>query len=583
MKINLLFAVSLIYSSLVFSQNDTVSLVSYNLLNFPDGRNDCGSSNVNPLNRTDTLRKILAYLKPDILVACEIQTKAGADSVLMRSLNVFGATNYAMAPFQYSAGGGGSLNNAMYYNMDKVVFLRQKAILTDSRDINHYTLCAKDPNLSVHRDTIFIEVYMSHLKAGSGSAEQATRAIQTQVFRSYVDSKPLMRNHLICGDMNVYRSSEACYQNLTTGGLLPFNDPIASPGNWNNNGSFANIHTQSTRANGSYACGSTGGLDDRFDQILTTGNVLSGSDNLIYVPNSYRAVGNDGLHFNQNVNSAPANAQYPDSVMDALYYMSDHLPVELKLVPILPTTNGLALTYTNNGPLCIGNTNGSASVTPLLGVAPYTYLWDVNAGNQTTATAIGLAPGSYCVNVTDANGLQDVVCLEIEGIPGVTTGVFASGASGICDGEATILVNGGTPPYTYLWNDPLGQTTQTATGLCQGNYTCTVSDGGTCSTIVPVTISGPVGLLESLIENNQIVIAPNPIINELNLLNNSSQSIKITGLKLFDMNGKMLSNADNFSIGSKEKYSISAETLPKGIYFLSVQVGDSISYLKVIK
>lgn len=570
-------------SSSLFSQNDTISIVSYNLLNFPDGRNDCGASNINPPNRTDTLRKILGYLKPDIFVACEIQTKAGADSVLSRSLNVFGAMNYAMAPFQYSSGGGGELNNAMYFNTDKVSFLRQKAIQTSSRDINHYTLYANDPNLSAHRDTIFIEVYMSHLKAGSGTAEQAIRASQTQLFRMYVDAKPLMRNHIICGDMNVYKSSEACYQNLISGGSLPFIDPISTPGNWTNNGSFANVHTQSTRANGSYACGATGGLDDRFDQILTTSNVISGADRLIYVPNSYEAVGNDGLHFNQNINSLPLNSQYPDSVFNALYYMSDHLPVQLKMVPILPTTNGLALTYTNNGPLCIGNNNGVASVTPLLGTAPYSYLWDSNAGSQNSQTASGLTPGSYCVTVTDANGLQDIVCFEIEGIVGVSTGVFTSNATGICDGEATVLVNGGTPPYSFLWNDPLAQTTQTATGLCSGNYTCTISDSGTCSTIVPVLIAGPVGLLENLIKNEEFIVAPNPIESDLILFNYSNQNLKIDALELIDTKGQVMFSIDNINIISKTSYSISADYLSKGIYNLKLLVGNTSTFVKVMK
>jgi hypothetical protein len=582
MKIILIISF-LAFVPLFKAQNDTLTIVSYNLLNFPDGRNDCGTSNINPANRTDTLRRILGFLKPDIFMACEIQTQNGADSVLTRSLNVFGATNYAMAPFQYSQGGGGSLNNAMFYNTDKLIFLRQNAIPTSSRDINHYTLYAKDPNLAQNRDTIFIEAYMSHLKAGSGSAEQATRAEQTQVFRTYVDSKPLMRNHLIGGDMNVYSSSEACYQNLISGGSVAFNDPISSPGNWNNNSSFANIHTQSTRTSGSIACGSTGGLDDRFDQILTSANVLSGSDNLTYVPNSYKAVGNDGLHFNQSLIGAPLNAQYPDSVVRALYMMSDHLPVVIKVVPHLPTSNGLALTYLHNGPLCIENANGTATVTPLHGVAPYTYLWDANANNQNTSTANNLYPGSYCVSVTDANGLSDQVCFEIASIPGVTASAFPSSATIGCDGQATVLVNGGTQPYSFLWNDPLSQTSQTATNLCSGNYTCTASDVGGCSLVVPVTIFGTSGLLESLIENNQLVIAPNPAMDKLNLFNTSNQAVRSEKIVLRDLNGKEVSVFFGNELLPNSSIQLDVNELPNGIYFVEIHVGDSIKNLKVTK
>ena len=39
---------------------------------------------------------------------------------------------------------------------------------------------------------------------------------------------------------------------------------------------------------------------------------------------------------------------------------------------------------------------------------------------------------------------------------------------GDCDGELLITAAGGTPPYTYLWNDPAAQTTNNPTGLCPG-------------------------------------------------------------------------------------------------------------------
>lgn len=60
---------------------------------------------------------------------------------------------------------------------------------------------------------------------------------------------------------------------------------------------------------------------------------------------------------------------------------------------------------------------------------------------------------------------------------GDCNGVCAPPFSSTCDGEATINVSGGTTPYTYAWDDSEGQLTQTATGLCDGTYTVTVTDG----------------------------------------------------------------------------------------------------------
>lgn len=45
-----------------------------------------------------------------------------------------------------------------------------------------------------------------------------------------------------------------------------------------------------------------------------------------------------------------------------------------------------------------------------------------------------------------------------------------------CDGEATFYPAFGTPPYSYLWNDPMAHTTATAMGLCDGKYTVRVVD-----------------------------------------------------------------------------------------------------------
>jgi hypothetical protein len=582
MKLIYLLFVTLLTTNISLAQTDTVSFVMYNLLNFPDGRDDCGTSNVNLPNRTDTLRKILTYLKPDIFVGCEIQTKAGADSILTRSLNVFGIQKYQMASFIPSNGGGGELNNAIYYNSDKLVFLRQKPINTVGRDINQYILYVKDPNLGVHRDTAFIEVYMSHLKAGSGSAEQSTRAQQTQVLRTFVESRPLMRHHFFAGDLNTYRNTEACYQNLLNGGNVPFKDPISRQGSWTNNSSFADVHTQSPRTSGNFACGATGGMDDRFDQILVSNNILTGQDNVQYLANSYRAVGNDGNRFNQSILSGGPNLQDPDSVVNALFYMSDHLPVVMKVAVTRPTNNGLALKYIHNGPLCGGSSNGAATVTPTFGQSPFVYQWDSSAGNQTTATASNLSAGSYCVQVTDDTGLSDNVCFEIQGSPGLNTSIFPSQANNGCDGEATVLVNGGVSPYQFLWNDPGSQTTQTATGLCPGQISCTITDASGCTATQTTTIFGT-NSIEELFSNNQLKAYPVPVTNSLNLINNSPKVIQLDEVDLIQSNGKLIKHLANFSLSKGDTILFDTEQLAMGVYFLSLQSGTEKLILKIVK
>ncbi|MBI4929727.1 MAG: T9SS type A sorting domain-containing protein [Bacteroidetes bacterium] len=64
--------------------------------------------------------------------------------------------------------------------------------------------------------------------------------------------------------------------------------------------------------------------------------------------------------------------------------------------------------------------------------------------------------------------------------------------SSLCDGTATANVTGGVTPYTYMWSDPNGQTTQTATGLCPGLYAVVVYDAALNSATSPnVVITYP--------------------------------------------------------------------------------------------
>ncbi|MFY7879670.1 MAG: lamin tail domain-containing protein, partial [Lacibacter sp.] len=58
-----------------------------------------------------------------------------------------------------------------------------------------------------------------------------------------------------------------------------------------------------------------------------------------------------------------------------------------------------------------------------------------------------------------------------------------------CTGTATVVATGGQAPYTYKWNDPLGQTTATATGLCAGQYCVDVKDANqNCVANICVTV-----------------------------------------------------------------------------------------------
>jgi hypothetical protein len=145
---------------------------------------------------------------------------------------------------------------------------------------------------------------------------------------------PKKENCIIMGDFNFYRSSEAGFQTLTASSpnaTYQFQDPINRVGSWTGNATYADIHTQCPRTDNNGGCYSGGGLDDRFDFILMNRHLINDSAGIRFIPGSYKALGNDGQHFNSNINSSPVNTSAPAAVISALYLASDHLPVQADL------------------------------------------------------------------------------------------------------------------------------------------------------------------------------------------------------------------------------------------------------------
>ncbi|HIA07250.1 MAG TPA: hypothetical protein EYN71_11235, partial [Flavobacteriales bacterium] len=142
---------------------------------------------------------------------------------------------------------------------------------------------------------------------------------------------------------------------------------------------------------------------------------------------------------------------------------------------------------------CSGGCDGFATVQILNGDPPYVYLWN-DPGAQTTANAAGLCAGTYIVNILDSNNCSGSISATI-GEPTLLSGVISAqtptSCAGSCDGTAAALGSGGTPPYSYQWNDPSLQTTQTAVGLCAGTYGLTIIDGNGCTDTTSVTIAEP--------------------------------------------------------------------------------------------
>lgn len=135
--------------------------------------------------------------------------------------------------------------------------------------------------------------------------------------------------------------------------------------------------------------------------------------------------------------------------------------------------------YANSSTTCFGMCSGFANVFASGGTAPYTYSWSPNVF-QNSPQVNGLCPGTYTVQVIDANNCVSTQTINIMQGPPITVSLTANNTTcGLCTGSISATVYGGTPVYTYNWIN--GATTATVQNLCTGNYTLVVTDAMGCS------------------------------------------------------------------------------------------------------
>lgn len=311
---------------------DTLSFMHYNLLYYGYYTSFCNEVN-NPVERKDEfLQTLIEYIRPDVFTVNELgRDVQTAERIRDRVLNaVMGDDLYEHAP--YSNRSNASLVSMLFYRSDKFAIQSHTVLSTSPRDIILYTMYYRDPGLEEGRDTTFLHCVVAHFKAGSTVGDQQIRTAEAMAVMGAIEQLGIRGNLAFMADFNMKSSYEQAYQWITyhPNEAIRFHDPIDRPGIWFNNPDMAAYHTQSTRT-GRHPCFVTGGMDDRFDQILLSASILSGDGGLQYIEGTYRALGQDGMRFNGSLIDPP-NESEPEELIMALYQMSDHLPVVLQMI-----------------------------------------------------------------------------------------------------------------------------------------------------------------------------------------------------------------------------------------------------------
>lgn len=127
------------------------------------------------------------------------------------------------------------------------------------------------------------------------------------------------------------------------------------------------------------------------------------------------------------------------------------------------------------------------------GTAPYTYHWTPGAmtGSPNISPSVTTI---YIVTVNDLNNCPaspDSVTIYVNPSPSVSiVNINNVSCFNGADGNASILVEGGTSPYSYIWA-PYGGNTSSARELAAGIYSIVVIDSNNCATDTFVIITQP--------------------------------------------------------------------------------------------
>lgn len=136
---------------------------------------------------------------------------------------------------------------------------------------------------------------------------------------------------------------------------------------------------------------------------------------------------------------------------------------------------------------CPDSTDGAIDFTVSNNFGPYGYTWSNAAQTQDINN---LAPGVYTVTVVDEATCEDEFTFVVDSPPPFTfdTLVVMPTCNGGTDGAVTLVVNGGTPPYQYNWENMGFGPDNTLSNISQGDYTVVVQDDNGCefTQVLPV-------------------------------------------------------------------------------------------------
>lgn len=227
---------------------------------------------------------------------------------------------------------------------------------------------------------------------------------------------------------------------------------------------------------------------------------------------------------------------------------------------------------------CSGDNDGSAFLS-LTGNAPYQYDWQTDTG-LTGEGFENLPAGNYHFSITDAVGCSDTVSVQLLQPEALEAFFVTNNASAFNAPDGSIVldqINGGTPPYRFLWNT--GDTSTTLSGLLPGLYELTILDANDCESALSFEVSF-INATAAPKEAWRLQVSPNPVQAGKRLrVWQSGDVVAEVLISVWDAQGKPV---QRFLMTGVAEYFDTA-TLAAGVYWLRWQRADGVvGGLKVV-
>lgn len=215
---------------------------------------------------------------------------------------------------------------------------------------------------------------------------------------------------------------------------------------------------------------------------------------------------------------------------------------------------------------CNGESDATLRARASFGAAPYTYSW--NTGDD-TETIQNVGAGEYSVEVTDSEGNTVNTSYTVTEPDPMVVRVITTPSNGGDAGTAKAEVQGGTQPYTYVWNDKTpGSTTVFIGGLTEGRYQVIVTDANGCV----AQGAGNVSIDDQECFTSSHVMTPNAdgLNDELRI---NCVEGTVNTLTIFDRYGAAVYQEENYN-NLWTGVDSDGQTLGDGVYYYVLEVQE---------